>query len=319
MTNQCKLFIGCVSRNTIDATIEYANEHDILLGLIPSRRQIDYDGGYIGFTSHNLYNYVHSKTKNVILQRDHGGPSQGKKIDDGVVSIIDDCKYYNLLHIDPWKQYPDIEEGLYYTKNLIDLCLSNNFKGKFEISTEQSIRNFNVSEVEYITKFLLKYPIKYVVIQSGTSLKENINTGLYDQSKLINFCSMVKKYGYLSKEHNGDYMDSNLIKEKFRYGLDAINIAPEFGYYESTSYISAIKKFNPTLLKILYQICYDSNQWKKWVDKNFDINNQEKLIEICGHYILETPLFIDNIKNKLPDISDIIKNKIKTKFYSIHN
>ena len=44
MTNQSKLYIGCVSRNTIDATIEYANTHNVFLGLIPSRRQIDYDG-----------------------------------------------------------------------------------------------------------------------------------------------------------------------------------------------------------------------------------------------------------------------------------
>ena len=51
MTNQCKLYIGFVSRNTRDATIEYANNHNVFLGLIPSRRQIDYDGGYVGFTS----------------------------------------------------------------------------------------------------------------------------------------------------------------------------------------------------------------------------------------------------------------------------
>ena len=317
MTNQCKLFIGCVSRNTIDATIEYANEHNVNLGLIPSRRQIDYDGGYIGFTSHQLHDYVQLKTKNIILQRDHGGPSQGKKLDDGIFSFIDDCKYYNLLHIDPWKQYSDLEEGLHYTKELIEICLSNDFKGQFEIATEQSIREFTVSEVEYLTKSLSQYPIKYVVIQSGTSLKENINTGVYNQDKLIKFCSMVKRQGYLSKEHNGDYMDSNLIKQKFECGLDAINIAPEFGYYESTCYISTIKKINPKLLTVLYQLCYDSNQWKKWVNKNFDIANQEKLIEICGHYILENLTFISDVKNKLPDISVDIKNKMKSKIHSI--
>lgn len=317
MTNQCKLFIGCVSRNTIDAAIEYSNEHDVFIGLIPSRRQIDYDGGYIGFTSHQLKNYVKNKTNNVILQRDHGGPSQGKKLDDGIFSFMDDCKYYDLLHIDPWKQYHDLEEGLYYTKNLIEVCLSNNFKGEFEIATEQSIREFTVDEVEYITKSLSQYPIKYVVIQSGTSLKENINTGIYDQTKLINFCSMVKKHGYLSKEHNGDYMDSQLIKQKFQYGLDAINIAPEFGYYESTCYISTIKKINPKLLTAFYQLCYDSNQWKKWVSKNFDINNQEKLIEICGHYVLEHDLFQTEVKNNLPDISNFIKQTMKKKISEI--
>lgn len=314
---QCKLFIGCVSRNTIDATIEYANEYNVLLGLIPSRRQIDYDGGYIGFTSQQLKEYVKSKTSNVILQRDHGGPSQGKKIDDGICSFIDDCKHYDLLHIDPWKQYHNLEEGTYHTKHLIDLCLSNNFNGKFEIATEQSIREFNNNEITYLIKSLQEYPIKYVVIQSGTSLKENTNTGLYNQDKLIGFCELVKKYGYLSKEHNGDYIDNSLIKEKFSYGLNAINIAPEFGYYESSYYISTIKQYNSSLLNKFYQLCYDSNQWKKWVSNQFDINNQEKLIEICGHYVLETTDFHTHIKNNLPDVSINIKAIMKNKIAAV--
>lgn len=317
MTTQCKLYIGCVSRNTIDATIEYANEYNVLLGLIPSRRQIDYDGGYVGFTSQQLNQYVHSKTNNVILQRDHGGPSQGKKLDDGITSFIDDCKYYNLLHIDPWKQYPDIEIGLQKTKELIEVCIANNYNGQFEIATEQSIREFNVIEVEYLINNLKQYPIKYVVIQSGTSLKENINTGIYNQKKLKDFCNMVSSYNYLSKEHNGDYMDNDLIKSKFANGLDSINIAPEFGFYESNYYIRYIKKYNNNLLTKFYDLCYDSNQWKKWINNNFDITDKEKLILICGHYVLENPIFISEIKNQLPDLSSEIKSIMKTKIKGI--
>lgn len=317
MTNQCKLYIGCVSRNTIDATIEYANENDVYLGLIPSRRQIDYDGGYVGFTSKQLNEYVHSKTNNVILQRDHGGPSQGKKLDDGVVSFIDDCKYYDLLHIDPWKQYSDLDDGLQKTKELIELCLANNYGGQFEIATEQSIREFNVSEVEYLINNLKQYPIKYVVIQSGTSLKENINTGVYNQQKLKDFCNTISNYNYLSKEHNGDYMDNDLIKSKFANGLDSINIAPEFGFYESSYYIKSIKKYNNNLLTKFYDLCYDSNQWKKWINNNFDITDKEKLILICGHYVLENPIFVSEIKNKLPDLSSNIKSIMKTKIKGI--
>lgn len=313
MRNKCKLYIGCVSRNTIDAAIEYANDYDVEIGLIPSRRQIDYDGGYVGFTSCQLNGYVHSKTNNVILQRDHGGPHQGKKLDDGITSFIDDCKYYDLLHIDPWKQYNDLEEGLQKTKELIELCLSSKYNGHFEIATEQSIREFSINEIEYLIKNLKQYPIKYVVIQSGTSLIENINTGVYNQYKLIEFCTIVSKYNYLSKEHNGDYIDDELIKKKFENGLDSINIAPEFGYYESQCYIESIKKHTPRLLGKFYEMCYDSNQWKKWTNNNFDINNKEKLILVCGHYLLENQVFIEEIKNKLPDLSDKIKSRIKNK------
>lgn len=317
MKNKCKLFIGCVSRNTIAATIEYANDNNVCLGLIPSRRQIDYDGGYIGFTSQQLNQYVNSKTNNVILQRDHGGPYQGKKLDDGIVSFIDDCKYYDLLHIDPWKQYYDINSGLQKTKELIELCIDNNYTGQFEIATEQCIREFNVNEIEYLIQNLKQYPLKYIVIQSGTSLKENINTGVYDEDKLKYFCDMVSSYGYLSKEHNGDYMENGLIKNKFHCGLDSINIAPEFGFYESSYYIESIKKYDINLLTIFYDLCYDSKQWKKWINSNFDISNKEKLIRICGHYVLENPIFISEIKEKLPDLSTEIKSIMKIKIKGI--
>jgi len=317
MTNVSKLYIGCVSRNTIDATIEYSNEHNISLGLIPSRRQVDYDGGYIGFTSQQLNEYVHSKTKNIILQRDHGGPAQGKKLDDGIISFIDDCKYYDLLHIDPWKQYYDLEKGLQKTKELIELCLANNYIGEFEIATEQSIREFDVKEVEYLIQKLKQYPIKYIVIQSGTSLKENKNTGIYDKTKLKNFCGMVSKYKYLSKEHNGDYLSSNLIHKKFNCGLDSINIAPEFGLIETNCYLDIID--DDKLLNLYYNICYDSNQWKKWASNDFNVKNKHKLIQICGHYILNTDIFKNEIKNKLPNIDNDVKLKMKTRIKNILN
>lgn len=317
METDCKLYIGCVSRNTIDAAIEYSNEHDIPIGLIPSRRQVDYDGGYIGFTSQKLHDYVRTRSNKIVLQRDHGGPSQGKILDDGFASLIDDCKYYDLIHIDPWKQHPNIVSGIQKTKELIDVCLSNNYGGKFEISTEQSIREFTVSETEHLIKSLIKYPIQYVVIQSGTSLKENKNTGLYDQQKLKTFCKVVSKFNLLSKEHNGDYMDNSLIKSKFANGLHAINIAPEFGFYESRCYIESIKNYNVSLLDKFYDLCYDSNHWKKWVNYNFDITDKEKLILICGHYVLENNTFVSEIKNKLPDLSFNIKSVMKNKMDGI--
>lgn len=312
----CKLYIGCVSKNTIDAVIEYSNENNIVLGLIPSRRQVDFDGGYINHTNKSLYDYVRSKSDNVILQRDHGGPSQGKKIDDGIISLLDDCKYYDLLHIDPWKQYSDLDVGLQKTKELIELCISNNYKGQFEIATEQSIREFNVKEVEYLIQKLKQYPLKYIVIQSGTSLKENINTGVYDEHRLIEFCRLASSHNYLSKEHNGDYIDNNLIKSKFSNGLDAINIAPEFGLIETNCYLDKIKS-NKKLLDLFYQLCYDSNQWKKWVNKDFDINNKINLIQICGHYVLESKIFKEEIISKMQDLTFSIRTKMKLKIKNI--
>ena len=54
-----------------------------------------------------------------------------------------------------------------------------------------------------------------------------------------------------------------------------------------------------------YQVCLDSEKWKKWVKPDFNVNNKEQLILICGHYNFD--------KLDMNDIDDIIKVKIKDK------
>ena len=73
--------------------------------------------------------------------------------------------------------------------------------------------------------------IKYAVVQSGVGidLGKRINTGKYDESRLSEFIDVCKHWKVLSKEHNGDYLTNQEIKDKFNVGLDALNIAPEFG------------------------------------------------------------------------------------------
>ena len=116
---------------------------------------------------------------------------------------------------------------------------------------------------------------------------------------------VVKKYNLLSKEHNGDYLSTKCIKSKFKLGLDAINIAPEFGLIETLSYIEAgidIDKF--------WKICYDSKRWEKWVGKDFNPKKQKlDLIKICGHYVFATKEF----KKIKPNIKRQIKLNIKNK------
>ncbi len=53
-----KLFVGVVSKNTVDAVIEFANEHNVEIGLIPSQNQVDYLGGYAGWTTETLSEYA---------------------------------------------------------------------------------------------------------------------------------------------------------------------------------------------------------------------------------------------------------------------
>jgi fructose/tagatose bisphosphate aldolase len=320
-----KYFIGPMSKNVVDTIIDFCNETNNYIGLIPSRRQIEYNGGYVNnWTTKEFSEYVTEKTNKIILKRDHSGPKQGAFDDDGIVSLISDCKYLDYIHIDPWKCFNDLEEGITSTITLIKLCYAINPNIKFEIGTEQAIRPFNVNELETLINTLqqtlspLEFKaIEYLVIQSGTSLKGVIQTGQYDKDRLIEMVNLAKKYNFISKEHNGDYIPVSIIKEKFNLGLDSINIAPEFGLLETQTYIDEIK--DNEMIETYFQICYDSKKWVKWVDADFDpFSNKIELIKICGHYVLSNPEFLTKIKANIPNIDSKIKTNIKNKLYSLY-
>ena len=81
-----RLFIGPMSKEIVDAVIDFPWP----LGLIPSRRQVDHESGYVnGWVTETFCNYVRSKRKDILLVRDHGGPNQGYKVDNGIeLSLI---------------------------------------------------------------------------------------------------------------------------------------------------------------------------------------------------------------------------------------
>ena len=308
--DKVKYFIGPMSKNIVDTIIEYSQETKNLIGFVPSRRQVDYNGGYVNNWNTNEFSkYVDNK---ILLKRDHAGPGQGYTSDSGFRSLEEDCKFFDLIHIDPWKKYPEYSKGLDRTNDMINFWFKSNPKLQFEIGTEEAIRRFEPEELDKFVKDLqnkLDYntfnQIKYIVVQSGTSLEGNTNTGTYNKDRLVSMLEVAKKHNLLSKEHNGDYIPSSLIKEKMELGLDSINIAPEFGLIETNTYLD-----NEIDIEKFWKICYESNRWVKWVSKDFNpVINKIELIKICGHYVLSDPKFLD-IK---PDLDSLIKLNIKNK------
>ena len=76
--NDMKYFIGPMSKNVVDTIIEFCNQTNNRIGLIPSRRQVEWDGGYVNnWTTKNFSEYVTRKSNLITLQRDHSGPGQG--------------------------------------------------------------------------------------------------------------------------------------------------------------------------------------------------------------------------------------------------
>jgi len=314
---KAKLFIGPMSKNIVDAIIDYSNKNNIQIGLIPSRRQIEKDGGYVNnWTTKDFCEYVKNKSNNILLVRDHGGPSQGNYQDDGIESFIEDCEYFDVVHVDVWKKHKNYSDGLNATMEFITLGFNKNPNLLYEIGTEESIRPFTSEELDkLITDLKSKLPIniyekiKYAVVQSGTALEGNKNIGKYDNSRLIKMIEVVKKHNLIPKEHNGDYIKDDILNNKFNCGLQTINVAPEFGQLETKVILDEIGD-NLKLLNKFYQICYDSKRWVKWVSSDFVPSESKlELINICGHYVFSNPDFIE-IKKLL---SNNVDEKIKTK------
>ena len=301
-----KYFIGPMSKNVVDAVIE----HNGNFGFIPSRRQVDYNGGYVNnWSTGEFATYVGGR---VPIGRDHGGAGQGYKEDDGYESFLHDYKYFDIIHIDPWKKYQKFEDGLEETLAVLNYIYNMDQSVMFEVGTEEAIRKFTADELDTLLRTLSEFEffdnIEYAVVQSGVGLDlgKQTNTGTFDSNRLKEMVNVCKKFGKKSKEHNGDYLSSVEYKSRFDLGLDSINIAPEFGQLETLCYLDEMGDD----IEDYYQICYESKRWEKWVSKDFiPEDNKKELIKICGHYVFSDEEFT-LIK---PDIDHKIKRVIKNK------
>lgn len=313
-----KFFIGPMSKNIVDAILDFSMIENYKIGIIPSRRQIDYDNGYVNnWITTSFASYLSSKyinKSNLVLERDHGGIGQGSYFDYGTTSFYTDAHIFDIIHIDPWYNYKnDIQKALDETIDNIKFINKINPNCLFEVGTEESILHFDENTLNYMLEYLktklgdLFNNIVYCVIQAGTGLKGTKNIGHFDVNRLKKMIDVCNKYRILSKEHNGDYLSSEDLKIRFDAGLSAINIAPEFGVFETDI---LLEYMNNEQKDKFFKICHKSKKWEKWVDNNFDpFENKTELMRICGHYQFSTPEFIEMKIN----IDDIIKDRIYEK------
>ena len=315
-----KYYIGPMSKNVVDCVIKHGQKHSI--GLIPSRRQVDFSGGYVnGWNTETFSSYVKKKNSSVLLCRDHGGAEQGQVSDDGNKSFGTDAQYLDLIHIDPFRVSETIYQAAEKTADIIEKIFEVNPNIMYEVGTEEAIFKYQPEDLNWMLGYLkirlrMEYfnQIKYAVVQSGTrlDLATRTNIGNYNNTRLQNFIEIVKNFNLMSKEHNGDYLtDSFDVEVRFASGLDAINIAPEYGQIESEFYLEMCSRDN-ALFEQLYKICYNSGKWKKWISDVSRVSKSQ-IIMTCCHYILSDKSFIDNIKSHFPNADKLIQKRITSK------
>ncbi len=150
----------------------------------------------------------------------------------------------------------------------------------------------------FCEKHNLPFPT-FVVIQTGTKVKEMKNVGSLDSPirvidqlpseiqipKMIEICN---KYQIMMKEHNADYLSNESLHWHPRLGIHAANVAPEFGVKETISLLKILEENN--LKKIadkFLELAFSSEKWKKWLLRPSKLTDREKSI-LAGHYVFST-------------------------------
>lgn len=317
------LGVGPVTRNVTKAALRIAENENVPMILIPSRRQVETSnlgGGYV-YDTKQFCDFVNKyNTKgNIIMARDHGGPYQGTNESNlqeiqafakALISYEDDIKYgFNILHIDP-SLNPYTTEFEYLKQNvaiLFERCEEFAKKhGKdiiYEIGTDgHGMHPSDETQIKDLISYMkskdVENKIKFIVANTGTCVKEKCNVGKFNVNKAVDFVKICNDNSLWLKEHNCDYVDFESLKMHNKFGIHSVNVAPEFGVEETKTLLFLLndfKMFNEH--DDFIRMAYESRKWEKWM-LNGEHPDKEYLATICGHYIMEDER-VKEIKLKL--------------------
>jgi hypothetical protein len=209
---------------------------------------------------------------------------------------------FKIIHIDTsecGKAKYEIADELIFFCN--DVAKKHKKKIFFEFGAEDHgvLTNFKkfTRDVKFFSKFSNKH---FIVCQTGSLVKSLFQVGQFDINSVKIMKKIAKDNGILLKEHNCDYLNLEQIKLRRKYGINAINIAPEFGSIQSNltynfahelGLYKEINEFKKLVLK--------KEKWKKWIYSNE--NNMIKFFT-AGHYHFGTRTYknlLDKINKKI--------------------
>ena len=282
------------------------------------------------WTTEDFASYVIDcdKKGKVVLCRDHGGPwqhpgevrerlSSRRAMESAKRSFEVDIKCgFEIVHIDTSLEINGsltVDDAVDRACELYEHChkfaVIHGKEIEFEIGTEeQSGLGGSLDESKLILDRIcgfcdqnnLKRPL-FVVLQTGTRTIEDRNIGslqselrvkgeLAPEIQLPLLTKMCDRYGVNLKEHNGDYLSDECLEWHPRIGINAMNVAPEFGVIESRALLELMEEYG---LKSEYSIFTDlvaqSDKWVKWSLPEKEYSPRWKA-EIAGHYFFSSEI-----------------------------
>jgi len=293
-----RLGVGPMSTEIIEATYRYSEKNYTQMMLIASLNQINCDGGYVnGWTTHQFRAHCDSiKAKyplaDVLICRDHCGPffmgeaDLEESMNRVYGNLAVDCgACFDIVHIDMCHYSDDVHKVLAETIKAMDYCLSINPQVRFEIGTDAiGMGVTNTLDLMWILEKVKAYPIEFYVINTGSLIQDTWQAGIFDPCNTKQCTSVLHKVGIRAKEHNSDYLTSSEIKFRANCGVDALNVAPQFGVLQTNLILSAALVGDSEKRGCFAdwkQEVYESGNWKKWTDNSEDVLH---CIRCGGHY-----------------------------------
>jgi hypothetical protein len=320
MKNNYFLGLGPMSLNIINSIDKFAKLSKKKIMLICSRNQIETDklgGGYVNnFNTKSFSDYIKKKkNNNLILCRDHSGPYKKDGIKNNLLEEIKNCKDslkdditndFKIIHIDTSECKKEKYE---IAEELINFCnsfaLQNNKKILFEFGCEDhgvltSLKKFK-ADIKFISKFKNKH---FIVCQTGSYVRSVFQIGQFDIDTIKQMKGIANAHGLYLKEHNCDYLTAPQIRLRKEYKIDAINVAPELGYIQSSLIYYLSKRFGLNReLNNFFKLVLNKNKWKKW-----EYNNENSTIKFLSsaHYYYTTEQYLE-INEKLKKYTNFQK------------
>lgn len=296
------------------------------------------------------------KGRHIVLARDHGGPWQNSNEVENDLGLEEAMKSaeksfeedlnsdFDFIHIDPSidpNGTPSQEDALKRLFRLYAFCnekaLSLGKKVIFEIGTEEQSGSTNTpSELTYTLEQVtehcknFKYQMpSFVVIQSGTKVMETRNVGAFHspvrvksqlpiQLQVPMMIEICNNFGLMMKAHNCDYLSWEALSWHPRLGINAVNIAPEYGVTETKALLGLLRSNSmEDLADDFLSHSFNSKKWSKWMFKDSDATDEDKAI-ISGHYVFASNKVKDilevarrNLSGKGVELDDVLKNAVK--------
>ena len=300
------LGLGPMSLEVVNALNYFSKKYKKKIMLICSRNQIESDklgGGYVNnFSTSEFANFVKGKKNNfLIMSRDHCGPfKRDNKKKSSLIKEVSDCKIslkddilndFKILHIDTSEcgnsKYEIAHELITFCN---DVAKKYDKKIFLEFGAEDHGVLTNFKKFTKDAKFFSKYSNKqFIVCQTGSLVKSVFQIGQFDIDSVKIMKKIAEENGMLLKEHNCDYLSLEQIQLRRQYGINAINIAPEFGVMQSNLLYNISKELGlDKEIDEFKKFVLKKEKWKKW-----NYNNENNLIKFfsAGHYHFNTKIY----------------------------